>query len=542
MSKSQENTNTALHRMARRVRYFRQSQDGSLIVFGLFILVIMLMIGGMSVDLMRHEAARTQCQNTADRASLAAAAMRQTLEPEDVVTDYFEKAGASDCLVDTVVDEGLNYRNVRVDTRVDVPSMFMQMLGVDELVTPGVGAAEERITNVEISLVLDISGSMGSNSKIQNMRDAAEEFVREILEDDLENRISVSLVPYNGQVNIGPDLTDVFNITHQHGYPDVYCVDLPPSVHGSTFMSPTLPMPQTGYVDTFTNTSTTNGYVNTQAPNPANVWCPATSANFVQALSNDLEDIEDRIENLTAIGATSIDAGLRWGVALLDPLARPTVDALADLGHVPDHFRGRPLEWDDPEVLKVVVLMTDGEHFVEERLNDDYRVGPSPIFRRNSDGRYSIHHPGVSGSNKYWVPHRNEWRSAPWGGTSGSTRLDWADVWGQLRMKWVAWQLYARALGGGSSSWRSYYYNEMMSEFRSQTPTTTMDDRLQETCDAAKLNNVRIFGIAFEAPSNGRTQIQNCASPGLYYDVNGLQITTAFRQIRSQISQLRLTQ
>jgi hypothetical protein len=139
------------------------------------------------------------------------------------------------------------------------------------------------------------------------------------------------------------------------------------------------------------------------------------------------------------------------------------------------------------------------------------------------------------------VPHRGEWQSTPWGGNA-ATRLDWNQVWAELRVKWVAWQLYARPLGGSSSSSRNNHYNTWVSNFRAQTATSTMDARLQTTCAAAKANNVRIFGIAFEAPSNGRTQIRNCASPGLFYDVDGLEITTAFRQIRSQISQLRLTQ
>jgi hypothetical protein len=54
---------------------------------------------------------------------------------------------------------------------------------------------------------------------------------------------------------------------------------------------------------------------------------------------------------------------------------------------------------------------------------------------------------------------------------------------------------------------------------------------------------VIVYGIAFEAPTNGQAAISNCAtSPAHYFNASGLQISTAFRSIASNISQLRLTQ
>jgi hypothetical protein len=54
---------------------------------------------------------------------------------------------------------------------------------------------------------------------------------------------------------------------------------------------------------------------------------------------------------------------------------------------------------------------------------------------------------------------------------------------------------------------------------------------------------VIVYGIAFEAPANGQTQIAACASGAAnYFDANGIQISTAFAAIANNISQLRLTQ
>ncbi|MEI6098970.1 MAG: Tad domain-containing protein, partial [Alphaproteobacteria bacterium] len=81
-----------------RLRGFCRDQDGALIIFGLMLFILMLMIGGLAVDLMRHENTRTRLQNTLDRSVLAAASLNQTRPPADVVRDYMLKAGLTEQL------------------------------------------------------------------------------------------------------------------------------------------------------------------------------------------------------------------------------------------------------------------------------------------------------------------------------------------------------------------------------------------------------------------------------------------------------------
>ena len=45
-------------RISAQVEFWRTSEDGSLTIFSLFLLVIMLFFAGMAVDLMRYE---TRC-------------------------------------------------------------------------------------------------------------------------------------------------------------------------------------------------------------------------------------------------------------------------------------------------------------------------------------------------------------------------------------------------------------------------------------------------------------------------------------------------
>ncbi|MFN3937543.1 MAG: pilus assembly protein TadG-related protein [Gemmobacter sp.] len=545
-----------LRAISRNARDFGRREDGGLILFALFVLVIMLFTGGMAVDMMRYESARSRVQGTSDTAVLAAASMRQVLNAEDVITDYFDKAGLADNLVAVSSDDGLNYRTARVDTAINMRPYFMHMMGINRLNSSGASAALERRTNVEIAMVLDVSGSMiNQPSRITNLKEAAAEFVEQLLADDTENRVSISMVPYNGQVILSQSLLNRFNVTLPNGEPNANCLQLATSTYNSLSISRTDPIPMAGYADTFSNsysgTTTPNTWLaptSTSArPTPGNIWCNPRLANRIRVHQNDVDTMVPAVNALEAVGATSIDLGLKWGAYLLDPSSRQLVAELAALGEVPGHFVGRPFDYDDPEALKVVVLMTDGEHFAEERLNDAYKSGLSPIYRSTGDGNYSIHHPTWTGSsNKYWTPHRNngagEWRSAPWDSGSGVVQLTWPQVWKQQRVKWVAWQLYARALGNSNNTARTNMYNTWVNNFRSLTPTAEMDQRLLTLCNEVKSRKIVIFGIAFEADPGGINVLRNCSSPDRFYDVQGLEIRTAFRQIRSQISSLRLTQ
>ena len=145
------------------LRRFRREEDGSLIIFGLFAFVMMLLLAGVALDLMRFEERRTTLQNTIDRASLAAADLQQSLDPKEVVKDYFLKAGlkppADD---DIIVTEGTltDYRKVEISVSEEMPTWFMALVGVKTLSTPASSTAEESVGQIEISLILDVSGCL----------------------------------------------------------------------------------------------------------------------------------------------------------------------------------------------------------------------------------------------------------------------------------------------------------------------------------------------------------------------------------------------
>lgn len=542
---------------------FRRDEDGALVIFSVFMLLMILFVGSLGVDMMRFEMERAKLQSTLDRAVLAAADIDQTMDPSAVVNEYFTKSGLGGAVTGVTVSEGLGYRAVTATARKTINTQLIHMLGVDTMSAPAAGTAEERVDSVEISLVLDVSGSMASNNKIGNLRTAGGQFIDAIFANTEQDKVSISIVPYNGQVNVGPDLIDKYNITNRHN--NTFCVDLPPSVYTSAALSRSLPMPQHVFADTYNSSNTSSSYsTSNMTPSTSNRWCDANPVNRIRVHSNNITQLKGHINNLQPVGATSIDAGMRWGSALLDPSARSVVSELVSENKVINAFAGRPLDYNNPEVLKVIVLMTDGEHWPNEFVNDGFRSGPSTVYRNTSDGRYSIYHAGVSGDNKYWIPHASGWSPVPWGGnvtqsctgpwwnrvctdvySNGSAiRLDWQNVWAEMRVTWAAQHLYRRAFGGNLSGWVDMLRTR---EGTLQNPSphevSTMNNRLLNLCTQVKNQGVVIYTVAFEAPTMGETLLRNCASsPNHAFDVDGLEIASAFSSIATSIRKLRLTQ
>jgi Flp pilus assembly protein TadG len=553
--------------LARKVRSFIRDESGVMAPQILFFFFMMLLVGGVAVDLMRFEAKRVQVQQTMDRATLAAASLENMLDPEDVVNSYFDTAGLSSELDSITVTEAANSRKVQARATVRSDNYFMSMMDIPYLEAGNRSEAEQTITNVEIALVLDVSGSMfNTPSRITNLKSAAKEFIDTVLDSDSMNKISIALVPYNGQVNLGPTLLSKFTVANAHGYANSHCLDLPTSTYSSTSLSRSTPFPQTPFGDSWSGTSTNNSYTAIQGPSFnsdrnlfSNVWCQPVAGNFVRMHSNNKTALKAQIDGLVAIGATSIDLGMKWGSFLLDPSSRSITSEMAASGQVPAYFASRPANFGDKETMKVVVLMTDGENFTQERFGN-YRTGLSPIYRSNGDGMLSIQHttgrPACAGTRQFWVPHRwtntgtqpcgpNGWQATAWNSGSGVTQLTWQQVWQLARTDWVAWQLYARALGAHNTTLRTNTFDTWNANFAGYTDTGTMDDRLDQVCEAAKAQGIIVYGIAFEAPDGGKAAIEDCASSPsstYYFDADGLEIQTAFRLIASNLSQLRLTQ
>ncbi|GAA4218195.1 Flp pilus assembly protein TadG [Sagittula marina] len=192
--------------LSRTVARFVHEEDGNLTVFSIFILMCVMLMCGAAVDLAQQESERVRLQTTLDRAVIAAADLDQRQQPVDVVADYVAKAGLGNYLTSVTSTPFFNERTVGADAGMTMDTLFLRLAGIDTLDVRAVSMAEERIANVEISLVLDISGSMRWNNRIENTREGAANFIRKVLTEESEGITTLNVVPFAGHVNPGTDI------------------------------------------------------------------------------------------------------------------------------------------------------------------------------------------------------------------------------------------------------------------------------------------------------------------------------------------------
>lgn len=524
---------------------FWSAQDGNTTVFSVFMALIVLSLGGAAVDIMRFEATRATLQTTMDRAVLAAADLEQDMDPTAVVEDYLAKAGVTDVLSGVTVDQGLNYRTVTAWGEADITTFFLHMSGLDTLTPPAFSVAEEKISNVEISLVLDVSGSMGSNERIENMRAAATEFVDTVVQpyEAGSGLTTVSVVPYNATVNLGPTVASQYRLSNLHDYST--CPIFPDTAFDETAISPTDELERLAHFDLYSFSTTT-----TSLPNP---WCPTGTKSEVIVHSSDATRLKSHINGLSAGGNTAIDLGMKWGVAFLDPSARPVVSALVGAGGVLPEAADRPAAYDNPEAIKFIVVMTDGANTTEYDLKSQYKYGMSDVWideRGNTnpgDDRFSLLVQDNSGSNNdvyFWERYEDyswntRYRTEPDGGNA--RRMTNAELFARFGTKGLAKKMYVKPYYDGYVSYSEYY--DVYYAYTSIVTSTPADARLSDICQTAKDAGIVVFSIAFEAPDRGQQALADCASSAAhYFDVEGVEITETFHAIARQINSLRLIQ
>jgi len=317
---------------------FKDDENGSLVIFAVIMILMILTMGGIGVDLMRSERDRATLQHTLDRAILSAADLDQQQPPQTVVNDYFEAAGLESFLSNVSVEQGINYKTVGAEAQSITTTAFMKLAGVDTLNATARGVAEERIANVEISMVLDISGSMGEGNRMPQLRSAATSFVNTVLSPTNEGLVSVSLVPYSQHVNAGPLIYNELNVNHRHNYS--HCIEMDDSAYTETELN-----------------------LNVQYD-----ICPRYSYERITPFSQDASALNAQIAQLQPRAGTQIFMGMKWAAAMLDPAFNPVVNALVNSNDIDNAFDNRPAAFDDIETLKTVVLMTDGKNSSAARI------------------------------------------------------------------------------------------------------------------------------------------------------------------------------
>ena len=352
---------------------FAKQESGMMTLFACFMVLMLVMVGGIGADLMRNEWERTRLQAVADRAVLAAADMEQSLDPEAVVRDYFDKSGMGNYVSSVTVTDGLNFRTVEVDASTMMNTQFMGALGQSTLPVPANARAEEKVNKVEISMVLDVSGSMNDNNKMSNMQDAAGTFIDTVLSPANADLISINLVPYSQHVNAGPLIFDRLNVNQLHSYS--HCLEFDNGEFNTTTLNTSRFYTQMQHFQWNTYSIQSGTQQNTRY----DTVCPRYEYERIIPTSQNPTYLKQQINKMKPRAGTQIFFGMKWAVAMLDPSFRSINQSLSSAGHVDSVFSPRPAEYTDDETLKTVVLMTDGQNSSATRIASRYYNSDSEI-------------------------------------------------------------------------------------------------------------------------------------------------------------------
>ncbi|MDX2290007.1 MAG: pilus assembly protein [Hyphomicrobiaceae bacterium] len=312
---------------------FAQNREGSVaIMFGLMVVPLLVMMG-VAVDYGRVVHMKSQITIAADAASLAGgrALLDNRLSDAEVValaqTYFRDNLTAADASYGTVGTPDITVNRetgeVSVDVSAIVPMTLMKLAGFTEVNLPITSATKFDQQDVELSMALDVTGSMGGQ-KIKDLKAAATDLVDILLSDtNSDNKVRIALAPYASSINVG-------------GYAA--------SVHQSPSASNTCAV-ERGGAAAFTDAAPVTAGTKLGKPSSAN--CPSAR---IMPLTDDADALKSRIAGFKADGWTAGHLGVAWAWYMVSPEWSSIFTGAA-----------KPAAYSDEKTKKYVILMTDGE-------------------------------------------------------------------------------------------------------------------------------------------------------------------------------------
>jgi Flp pilus assembly protein TadG len=540
--------------LARLLQEFKRDDRGAFSLFMIAIFTTMVLVGGAAIDLVRFEAVRSSIQYNLDRAVLAAASMRQTQDPATVVNDYMSKVETLSTFNVTIdganTSVTLTGRRVSANATATLSTYFLRIAGINTMDVSASSRASEEIPNIEISMVLDVSGSM-SGSKISSLKTAAKTFVDTVVIPDDDSLTAISIVPYSTNVSLPQTMWDAY--TTEGLSTKSRCMIFESADYNQAAISTSTTQRQLPYYSwrAYLDSNSTLDYSDCRGSVSGGSYAD------IMPFSVSTSDLKTKIDSLVATGSTAAHIGTKWGVALLDPAAKPIAAAIG--GEVAN----LPASYTEPGVLKVLLVMTDGQNTNHYELYNQYRSGASDmtsvleqetvcdeswkvwyyenygwygsdcsqqnvtnyyLYRPDNSKYYKLGDGTSQGSSSSSLPGNN---AALSGAVGYRYNFTWTEVW-----EFMSTEAFARTIGKSWSDIERVY-----------STASQADTQMTNSCASAKNNGVVVYSIAFEAPQNAQDLLKECAtSNNNYYDVDTTDIASAFAAIAVSIQKLKLTQ
>jgi Flp pilus assembly protein TadG len=370
----------------RIIRRFGREDRGVVLILFLLVFMPLLLTAAVVMDFSQTLVVKRQLTGAVDAAALTLGEMPELQDPADMrdkaeafIKAHYPANAIGELTSFTAARDG---DMVNVSATAEIPTAFLGVTGKDSWQITVNSSVFRKDTKLELVMVLDNSGSMAGN-KIAGMKRAAIDLVDTLFGDEaISSKIKVGLVPFTAAVRTNMPFTG--NLLLDLGIPsllnaEVFTNLLPLETTWTVLQSMRNGMANWGGCLRSRNDRNEPYDIRDDAPNPLipdtlfsahfrpflggnkslyvnqasgaqNEGCPTAP---VQELTNVKSTITSAINAMTANGNTNIPEGLAWGWRLISPQPPFTAGA----------------SYADPETLKVIVLLTDGENSVSDMFS-----------------------------------------------------------------------------------------------------------------------------------------------------------------------------
>ncbi|MGZ9097379.1 MAG: pilus assembly protein TadG-related protein [Micavibrio sp.] len=344
----------------RLFRFWARSNRASVAVYMAILLPVLITAIGMTIDLGQAYLVRERLSRAVDAAALAAAGSDfdgSAAEQEAAIqarVDAFMAANYPAEKIGTAynINVEVTEDTVEVSANANFNTGFMHIIGVDNMVV-GSAVTVERVhlTNIELAMALDLSGSMASGGRIEDLIVAANDMVDIIVSNDQSTVFSkVALVPYGVAVNVG-DYADEIRGPYTAGTctsPGCeYYKFKNPSDNWRTHRISTCVTERIG-TEAYTDAAPSTAFVGRNYPSSGNTCL----ASEILPLTSNKTILHETIDAFVASGSTGGQIGVGWGWYMLSP----------NFGYLWPEAENVPAAYGTENLVKILVLMTDGEY------------------------------------------------------------------------------------------------------------------------------------------------------------------------------------
>ena len=191
----------------------KTNESGNIAFMTAVAMIPMVLMMGATVDFQKSSNTQTSLQSALDSAALFAASLSDTTstaltnKAKPFFDANYKADGGTGTPTFAIINSG---SSVTATSTVNSSNAFMKIVGIPTTVVGAKSIVEKSGINLEVSLVLDNTGSMGSinsktgNSAIFDLKAAATKFVNQVMPTVQGSYYTkIAAIPYNNSVNLG---------------------------------------------------------------------------------------------------------------------------------------------------------------------------------------------------------------------------------------------------------------------------------------------------------------------------------------------------